>query len=250
MAFRALTCPSCGANIQLDDAKAVGFCTYCGEQILLKDIVEVRHVGFDPRKQRETALKELYAAREYQYLREEKQNQYEAANKKEKNTKLKDTKDYYISGGIGIGIMSLFAMAAFETQDKRVAAIMLIIILGIMFLIWNFVIKTAPEKGATNRAIKQQLHEETEVALKELDAVKYEYDNPTLPQQYFNIPAVLSLIDIIESRRADTMKEAINVYNDDGYKAEMKQIAENTQRAMEASARAAEQAARAAARRR
>ena len=88
MAFRALTCPSCGANIQLDDEKAVGFCNYCGEQILLKDIVEVRHVGLDPREQRDAALKELYAIRQYLYLKADKQAQYDQAARKEKYTKL------------------------------------------------------------------------------------------------------------------------------------------------------------------
>lgn len=31
-----LKCPNCSANIELDDSKEIGFCSYCGTKILLK----------------------------------------------------------------------------------------------------------------------------------------------------------------------------------------------------------------------
>lgn len=45
MALKALKCSNCDANIQIDDEKEYGFCSYCGAQVQLKDIVEVRYVG-------------------------------------------------------------------------------------------------------------------------------------------------------------------------------------------------------------
>lgn len=42
MALKALKCPNCDANVELDSSKAYGFCSYCGAQIQLREIVEVR----------------------------------------------------------------------------------------------------------------------------------------------------------------------------------------------------------------
>lgn len=43
MAMKVLKCPNCEANVELDGSKAYGFCSYCGAQIQLREIVEVRH---------------------------------------------------------------------------------------------------------------------------------------------------------------------------------------------------------------
>ncbi len=45
MALKVLKCPNCDANIQLDDDRDYGFCSYCGAQIQVKEIVEVRYTG-------------------------------------------------------------------------------------------------------------------------------------------------------------------------------------------------------------
>ncbi len=41
MAMKALKCPNCDANIQVDGSLEYGFCSYCGAQIQIKDVVEV-----------------------------------------------------------------------------------------------------------------------------------------------------------------------------------------------------------------
>jgi len=41
MAIRALKCPSCGADITLDDSREFGFCSYCGTQIQIGDQINV-----------------------------------------------------------------------------------------------------------------------------------------------------------------------------------------------------------------
>lgn len=41
MAIRALKCPSCGADITLDDSREYGFCSYCGSQIQVGEQVHV-----------------------------------------------------------------------------------------------------------------------------------------------------------------------------------------------------------------
>lgn len=41
MAIRALKCPSCGADITLDDSREFGFCSYCGTQIQIGERINV-----------------------------------------------------------------------------------------------------------------------------------------------------------------------------------------------------------------
>lgn len=49
MALISLKCPSCGANIDFDNSRDFGFCSYCGTKIMIeKKIVEHRgSVGID-----------------------------------------------------------------------------------------------------------------------------------------------------------------------------------------------------------
>ena len=43
MALKALKCPNCDANIQVDDNRDYGFCSYCGAQVQVREVVEVRY---------------------------------------------------------------------------------------------------------------------------------------------------------------------------------------------------------------
>ncbi len=45
MAMKALKCPNCDANIHMDDDREFGFCNYCGAQIQIREVVEVRYSG-------------------------------------------------------------------------------------------------------------------------------------------------------------------------------------------------------------
>ena len=40
MAMKALRCPQCNAELELDDEKEFGFCTHCGTKVMLHDVVE------------------------------------------------------------------------------------------------------------------------------------------------------------------------------------------------------------------
>lgn len=44
MGFVAVKCPSCGADVQLDDSREFGFCSYCGAKVVQEKIV-VEHRG-------------------------------------------------------------------------------------------------------------------------------------------------------------------------------------------------------------
>lgn len=44
MGFVAVKCPSCGADVQLDDSREFGFCTFCGAKVV-QDKIVVEHRG-------------------------------------------------------------------------------------------------------------------------------------------------------------------------------------------------------------
>ena len=41
MAIKSLKCPSCGANIELNDSQEFGYCSYCGSQIQIGERINV-----------------------------------------------------------------------------------------------------------------------------------------------------------------------------------------------------------------
>lgn len=45
MAMKALRCPQCGAELELDDSKEFGFCSSCGTKIMLNEVVQMKHTG-------------------------------------------------------------------------------------------------------------------------------------------------------------------------------------------------------------
>lgn len=45
MALRALRCPNCNGDINIDDSREFAYCPYCGTKILLKETIEVKHSG-------------------------------------------------------------------------------------------------------------------------------------------------------------------------------------------------------------
>lgn len=45
MALRALRCPNCNGDINIDDSREFGYCPYCGTKIQLNETIEVKHSG-------------------------------------------------------------------------------------------------------------------------------------------------------------------------------------------------------------
>lgn len=45
MAMKAMRCPQCGSELELDDSKEFGFCSSCGTKIMLHEKVEMKHTG-------------------------------------------------------------------------------------------------------------------------------------------------------------------------------------------------------------
>ena len=44
MGFIKLTCPNCGANVDIDEKREMAFCTFCGTK-LVQDKLIIEHTG-------------------------------------------------------------------------------------------------------------------------------------------------------------------------------------------------------------
>ena len=60
MSFVAVKCPQCGADIQLDDSREFGFCSFCGAKVMQEKIV-IEHKG-NVKINKEDELSNLYIA--------------------------------------------------------------------------------------------------------------------------------------------------------------------------------------------
>ena len=50
MGMKSLRCPSCGANLEMDDSKEYGFCSYCGTKVQINDRINVNVVHTQEKK--------------------------------------------------------------------------------------------------------------------------------------------------------------------------------------------------------
>ena len=56
MGMKSLRCPSCGANLEMDDSKEYGFCSYCGTKVQINDRINVNVVHTQGKESAESLL--------------------------------------------------------------------------------------------------------------------------------------------------------------------------------------------------
>ncbi|MCR4740323.1 MAG: hypothetical protein K5886_08710 [Lachnospiraceae bacterium] len=221
----SLKCPGCGANIELDESRDFGFCSYCGYKMMLKDVVEVRHREASSTDRYSDGMTEMTKIMDYfgqisdkYQKREELKKQYAELQKK----------GYKALTGWGI-VITVIGLLSISSGAFGVV----LLIVGCLFLAGGY---SQGEKSKKEmEAIKPQI---TQL---ENEIIKHYEDYGVCPLGIeYTQPAVLSILsNYIRQGRAYNVKEAINLLEDENYKNEMRQIAINTQKAAEEQARAA-----------
>lgn len=56
MAMKSLKCPSCGANLEMDDSKEYGFCSFCGTKVQINERINVNVVHTQGKESAESLL--------------------------------------------------------------------------------------------------------------------------------------------------------------------------------------------------
>lgn len=211
MAFREMKCPSCGANIEVDDSREIGFCLYCGCNIQLKDIIEVRHVnvGIDSGANRTNALEEVIRLKEYfgQYA-----NEY--VELKELEKKLKDgynsESEIFIFEFIDLMVGILGILFAFVSMS--VNSIVGIIICLIIAAIGGF---SFVKMVIISNSRKKKFYEKSSRRQQQLgDLIQQNYDsyiNCPVGIEYTDPEIIEKMYEVIRQGKAYSIKEALNL---------------------------------------
>ena len=103
ISIKTITCPQCGANINVDENREKGFCSYCGAPIIVSNENEhiYRHVDEAELLRAETEKIQLLNR-----IKREEEIRAEEAKKEADAKKMKKIKWYVCGGLIGIGLLS------------------------------------------------------------------------------------------------------------------------------------------------
>lgn len=221
MAFQKLKCPDCGADIELNAEKDFGFCSYCGTKIMLKQVIEVHHTGLNPKDRKDEEIAEIKKIKDYIYERVDDYNELE---------KLRNLlNSYKPQASLGLGVIGMLSaiigILAVLCGGISIATFVFLIV-GIVFLC--IYLKGVNDDTNTKNEIIETIN------IRNADLVDYykEYKNCPIGMQYFCPVIVDKLYGLMRDGRADSIKEALNVYEDDKHKGKMEKqamiMAQNT----------------------
>lgn len=97
---KAVTCPSCGASLDVEEGRQQIFCSYCGTKVMIQNENEVVYRHID-----EAELKQAETDRMVQMKKLEMAEKSMAANEKTKSLKIK------VSIGLGVLMVASFAFS-------------------------------------------------------------------------------------------------------------------------------------------
>ena len=147
MSLKAMNCPSCGADITLDDDREFGFCSYCGSRIQIGDRVNI-HVTHEFKGE----TPQVNVTNQYFYNeQDDKEN-----NDYRPNIIVEKPNGKKLGWGIAlaiIGVMGLFGSGGKEIS--YIAICLLMIVIAVLLLIsyykamqvYNEAIRNASKNG-------------------------------------------------------------------------------------------------------
>ena len=227
MALKPLKCPECGANIELDDTREFGFCNFCGTKVMLKEVIEVHHKGLSDYDRRQEQIEEMQRIRDYVNRRCEDYTELGSLrnllNTHKPEFMAQTSWNVVIIGVILIGF--IWFIDAIVTGEFPVLGLSCIIASSILYAVHKKAYKEDLE-------YKTELIETINIRNDDLREYYEAYKNCPVGMEYFCPSTIDKLYNLMKSGRADTIKEAINVYEDDKHKDRMEQqqaiIAKNT----------------------
>ena len=147
--MRACQCPSCGAQISLDDSREFGFCQYCGTKIMLDDFRSTHRV-VDEARIHETETDRIIRLRELEI------------EEKEADRSRKSRKNAYIIAIVMVIVGALFC--AFGG------------LLGVLLIIGGGLVAEFTYIGATDQKKKRENVRNTREGMIKLNSAAFEYE--------------------------------------------------------------------------
>lgn len=234
-------CEECGSEIK----ESVKFCPECGYKIIGKEplsrtIVEARQ------EERLAVIGELEAAlnattkmEEFVKKQERLDNEKVKAEKKYNEIYNEMTTPQFIAGLVGLGIFIQLLVLYIRNGNGFLSFIFLeIFFFGSYCVLYYAAIKTfillATDKKRTQKALtyyepemaRIKKDEDTLMNLVQMYMESNEFKNARdlVPEEYFDSVSINYILKLLNDKRADSFKEAVNLYEDYLYKEHMKQM--------------------------
>jgi len=232
MKLVAAKCPQCKADIQIDSESKQAFCMYCGTKIIIDD--EVTHVqfdnmqsaGFEFEKGRQQAKdvintnllnemrKELIRLTGNQTLEENNREMIDLLSIKSRLGKELSSWRYRLSYWPAIILFVFSLIISVGTKAPGWFFLGLIISAGYLFfyLVYAKRKKVIEEELADIRFAENGINAQNRKIKNQLSEIDEEMSTISIPTKYKNSDALSFFVDALESGRASTMRECINLY--------------------------------------
>ncbi len=225
-----LTCPGCGAVIKVNSELSRGLCNFCGKEFLVDDevqrmeIVNGKELGFQQEQGRQEAVEKnrtdllkdlqeaLHVQKEYDDLSSLLKKKKRSYNQK-LNSKGTELAIVFVCLAIVI-FWGTFVVAGMPGDDMMMKSLVYIVLLIPMSIIAVVVIKNEQKKKVQSCSHMQEEIKDLETKLGETEKT-YEEKIAIIPEDYRNASAIESFCTYINNRRADDLRQAMNLYEEE-----------------------------------
>lgn len=247
MKLITLKCPDCGAELQVNPALSQAVCNYCGKQLLIDD--EAQHVKFDFEGSRQAGI-------EFERGRNEAQNAgaeealiesmrrlsdlvVQVENLEDENKglhaqilPLKERAKRFNSFLVKMVPFVIVAILLF-TSVQMLRLSNLFIVLRVLVYILDAVLTFLAFRGASffithERTAAELQIKETETAIEnnqsEIASLRSQQDFSLIPPGYQARDAVCFIAEALANKRALTIQQAINLYEEQQHKARVEAL--------------------------
>lgn len=220
MKMQVVKCPNCSGEVQIDETRDFGFCTYCGTKIVFsKEAPDNATEAFVAN--REAALEEINKLSQHFKPLSGYLERLSTVDKQLGILKRKNYNEFIVGGGILAFIG--FAIASSASSISNIIIAMLFAGGGAALILRR--IKKVEEKQVK----LVELEDERNVLSGKIQNLHDTYTNCPVGPEYCK-PEILDILhNYIQNGRAETIKEAINLLKTEEHNAEMKEIALETQ---------------------
>lgn len=217
MQFVEMKCPSCGAEIKIDRTRKEAYCESCGNKLFVEDMQTTNQLGQPVADENLVDLLKSVAP-----LYSEKASLADQMNTKEDMIKSYQSQANSIKLPIyNTDYLRIYLIAAIVCV---VLALICLFASSYMFLFFGALaagavylyIKTNEKQKITQEIEKNQLDiSELNKSFDDLDKKLSEYAIDAIPQQYRCSDAIDYFCEVLGNQRANTMQQAINLYEED-----------------------------------
>ena len=217
MQFAEMKCPNCGAEIKIDRSRKEAYCESCGTKLFVEDIQSTNQLG---QPVADASLVDLL--KNVAPLYSEKASMDSQIKEKEDSIKLYQSKansiklpfynveylNIYLIAAVVCGVLTLIGLYANAYMFLLCGALTV----GAVYMYLN----TKEKQAVMQEIVKNQSDiSDLKKASDDVDRKLSEYAIDAIPQQYRQSEAIIFFCGVLENQRANTMQQAINLYEED-----------------------------------